>query len=120
MDTELPLGVGQIPIREEPSCLLREFFNLNEYDRGTIAMGPQIRATQNEIKASVINMLSFFYDFGIEDSYKHLDEFLNVCGIMRISHIDNITLRLRLFHLSLKEKVKHYLKSMTSIVRITI
>lgn len=72
--------MGQMPIRKDPPCLLHVFFILNEYAKGAVAMDLHTRATQYEMKASVINILSSFYSFENEDLYKHLDEFLDVCG----------------------------------------
>ncbi|CAN6476440.1 unnamed protein product [Victoria cruziana] len=96
-----------MPAREEPPRLLREFFISNEYDRGAAAMGPQIGAAHFEIKASVINILPSFDGFNNEDLYKHVDEFLYVCETVKISHVDDDFLRLRLFSFSLNEKAKY-------------
>jgi hypothetical protein len=41
---------------------------------------PQVVAAQYEIKSSIIQMLPSFYGFNNEDSYKHLDEFLEICS----------------------------------------
>lgn len=62
-------------------------------------------------------MLSSFYGIENEDLYKYLDEFLDVCEIVRINNMDNDALRLRLFS-SLKEKAKHRLK-LSNMIRIT-
>lgn len=70
------------------------------------AMGLDIRATHYDIKASVIIMLPSFHGIENEDLYKHLDEFLAVCGTLRINNINDDALRLRPFHFSLKESVR--------------
>ncbi|CAN6462772.1 unnamed protein product [Victoria cruziana] len=109
---------GQLPPREEPPRPLKEFFIPTEYDRGVGGMGPLVGTTQYEIKASTINMLSSFHGLSSEDPYRHLDEFLDVCATVRISHIDDDALRLRLFPFSLKEKARNWLKSLPLSVRI--
>ncbi|CAN6454479.1 unnamed protein product [Victoria cruziana] len=107
-----------MPPREEPPRLLREFFIPTEYDRGAGGMGPHIGAAHYEIKASTINMLPSFHGLANEDPYYHLDEFLDVCAMVRISHIEDNALRLRLFPFSLKDKAKNWLKSLPPSVRI--
>ncbi|CAN6447168.1 unnamed protein product [Victoria cruziana] len=111
---------GQMPPREEPSRLLREFFIPTEYDRGTGGMGPHIGAVHYEIKVSTINMLPSFQELASEDPYRYLDELLDVCAMVRISHIEDDAMRLRLFPFSLKEKAKDWLKSLPPSVRIAI
>ncbi|CAN6454454.1 unnamed protein product [Victoria cruziana] len=117
MGSQLPLG-GQVPAVEEPPRLLREFFIPKRYDRGVGGMGPQIAANHYEIKASTINMLPSFHGLENEDLYRHLDEFLDICTTMRISHIEDDALRLQLFPFSLKEKANHWFKSLPTSVRI--
>ncbi|CAN6476748.1 unnamed protein product [Victoria cruziana] len=101
-----------------PPRLLREFFIPTEYDQGTGGIGPQIGAAHYEIKASTINMLPSFYGLASDDPYHHLDEFLDVCAMVRISYIEDDALRLRLFPFSLKEKAKDWLKSLSLSIRI--
>ncbi|CAN6465561.1 unnamed protein product [Victoria cruziana] len=105
-------------LREEPPRLLKEFFIPTEYDRGAGVMRPHIGAAHYEIKASTINMLPSFHGLASEDPYRHLDEFLDICATVRISHIEDNSLRLRLFPFSLKEKAKDWLKSLPPSVRI--
>ncbi|CAN6465875.1 unnamed protein product [Victoria cruziana] len=81
-------------------------------------MGPQTAANHYEIKASTINMLPSFHGLENEDPYRHLDEFLDICATVRISHIEDDALRLQLFPFSLKEKAKHWFKSLPTSVRI--
>ncbi|CAN6462699.1 unnamed protein product [Victoria cruziana] len=108
----------QMPPREELLRLLREFFIPTEYDRGAGGMAPHIGAAHYEIKASTINMLPSFYELASNDPYHHLDEFLDVCATVRISHIEDDALQLRLFSFSLKEKAKDWLKCLPPSVRI--
>ncbi|CAN6458346.1 unnamed protein product [Victoria cruziana] len=103
---------GQMPPREEPPRLLREFFIPTEYDRGARGMRPHIGAAHYEIKASSINMIPSFYGLASDDPYCHLDEFLDVCATVRISHIEDDASRLHLFPFSLKEKANDWLKSL--------
>ncbi|CAN6477157.1 unnamed protein product [Victoria cruziana] len=112
------LAGGQMPPYEEPPRLLREFFILMEYDRGAGGMIPQIGAAHYEIKASTINMLPSFHGLESEDPYHHIDEFLDICATVKISHIEDDALKLRLFPLSLKDKAKHWLKSLPPSLRI--
>ncbi|CAN6465710.1 unnamed protein product [Victoria cruziana] len=98
--------------------LLCEYFIPSEYDQHTAIMGPDIGASQYEIKASVINMLPTFHGIENEDPYRHIDEFLDVCATFRVHGVDDDVLRLRLFSFSLKEKAKYWLKSLFYSVRI--
>lgn len=66
------------------------------------AMGLEIRLAHYEIKVSVINMLPSFHSIENEDPYKHLDEFLNVCGMVKINDIDDDALKLNFFSISNK------------------
>ncbi|CAN6454588.1 unnamed protein product [Victoria cruziana] len=109
-----------MPPHEEPPRLLRESFIPTEYDRGAGGMRPQIGAAHNEIKALTTNMLPSFHSLESDDPYHHIDEFLDICATIRISHIEDDALRLRLFPFSLKEKAKHWLKSLPPSVRIAM
>ncbi|CAN6454585.1 unnamed protein product [Victoria cruziana] len=108
---------GQLPQREEPR-LLREFFVPTDYDRGAGRMGTLEGPNHYEIKASTISMLPSFHGFASEDLYRHLDEFLDVCAMVKISHVDDGALRLRLFPFSLKERAQDWLKSIPLSVSI--
>ncbi|CAN6471871.1 unnamed protein product [Victoria cruziana] len=101
---------GQLPPREEPHRLLREFFVPTDYDCRAGGMGSLVGPNHYEIKASIINMLPSFHSFASEDPYRHLDEFLDVCATVKISHVEDSALRLRLFSFSLKEKARDWLK----------
>lgn len=65
-------------------------------------MRPHIVIAYYKIKASDINMLSSFHGFSFEneDLYKHVNEFLDVCVVVRISDVDDVAMRLCLFFLS--------------------
>ncbi|CAN6487370.1 unnamed protein product [Victoria cruziana] len=81
-------------------------------------MGTLEGPNQYEIKASTISMLPSFHGFASEDPYRHLDEFLDVCATVKISHVDDGALRLRLFPFSLKERARDWLKSIPPSVSI--
>lgn len=52
-------------------------------------MAPHIRVAHYESKVSIINILSSYHGFENEDPYNNLDEFLDVCGTMRINNVDD-------------------------------
>lgn len=64
---------------------LGKFFILNEYCKGVANMNPRIGETHYEIKGSDINILLSFQCFENEKPYQYLDEFLDVCRIVRIA-----------------------------------
>ncbi|CAN6487265.1 unnamed protein product [Victoria cruziana] len=104
-DTRPPPAGQQLPQQEVPAPrLLREFFVHSHYDQGSGGVGPLVGPNQYEIKAAMINMLPAFHGLATEDPYKHLDEFLDVCATVKISHVDDGALRLRLFPFSLKDR----------------
>ncbi|CAN6483599.1 unnamed protein product [Victoria cruziana] len=74
--------------------LLREYFIPSEYDQRTAAMRPDIGASQYEIKASVIDILSNFHGIENDDPYRHIDEFLDVFTTVRVHGVDDDALRL--------------------------
>ena len=79
---------------------------------------PNNQALHYEIKSSIIQMLPSYYGLSNEDPYKHIDEFLEICSTIRIQHFTKDALRLTLFPFSLKDKAKHWLRSLDGI-RIT-
>ena len=98
--------------------LLREYFMPNTYTPASCIARPDVGVNHFEIKASVIQMLPSFYGLSNEDPYRHLDEFLEICSIVRINNFGDDTMRLTLFPFSLKDKAKHWLKALDT-VRIT-
>ncbi|CAN6483239.1 unnamed protein product [Victoria cruziana] len=64
-------------------------------------------------------MLPSFHRLATEDPYRHLDEFLDICATVKISHVDDGALRLRLFPFSLKERARDWLKSLPPAVNIS-
>lgn len=92
MGEEVPSN--QLPLVGNPPRLLCELFILNEYNQGMTTTGPEIEATHYEIEASMINMIPSFHEIENENPYKHLDEFLDICGVVRIKNITDDALRL--------------------------
>ena len=66
---------------------------------------PQTNA-KFELKSRMIQMLLVFHGLDQENPYQHVSEFEDICGTMRINHMTEEALKLRLFHFSLKEKLK--------------
>jgi len=65
-----------------------------------------------EIKSNTIQMLPSFYGLNNEDPYKYIDEFLEICSTIKVQGFSKDALRIRLFLFSLKDKAKHWLKSL--------
>ena len=63
---------------------LREYFTLSKYTYSLCIQLPPVEATQYEIKSCVIQMLPSFYGLTNEEPYKYLEEFLEICSIMKI------------------------------------
>lgn len=80
----------------------------------------EIGAAHYKIKTAVINMLSLSHECENGDPYKYLNEFLYVRRVLHIHSINANALRLLLFPFSLEEKAKCWLKSLTSMITITI
>ncbi|CAN6465559.1 unnamed protein product [Victoria cruziana] len=110
---------GPVPPQEEPPRrLFREFFVPTEYDQGVGGVGPLVGAHQYEIKASTINILPSFHGLASEDPYCHLDEFLDICAMVKINNIEDNALRLRLFPFSLKKKARDWLESLSQSISV--
>ena len=92
--------------------LLRDHYVPSTYMSLSCIQLPQITVTHYEIKPSTIQMLPTFYGLSNEDPYKHLDEFLEIGSTLKIQHVTEDALRMRLFPFSLKEKAKHWLNSL--------
>jgi hypothetical protein len=98
---------------EEPKLvLLRDHYVPTTYTPSSSLQLPNITAAHYEIKPSIIEMLPSFYGLNNEDSYKHLDEFFEICLTMRLQNISEDALRMHLFPFSLKDKEKYWLNSL--------
>jgi hypothetical protein len=101
------------PMDEEPNpMLLRDHYVPTTYTPSSSLQLPNITAAYYEIKPSIIQMLPSFYVLNNEDPYKHLDEFFEICFIMRLQNISKDALRMRMFPFSLKDKAKYWLNSL--------
>jgi hypothetical protein len=69
-------------------------------------------ATHYDIKSSIIQMMLSFHGLNNKDSYKHLNEFLEICSTIKMQGFTEDALRMRLFPFSLKEKVKYWFNSL--------
>ncbi|CAN6472289.1 unnamed protein product [Victoria cruziana] len=106
-DTRPPPAAQQQPAPEVPAPrLLREFFVPLEYDRGSGSVGPLVGPNQYEIKAATINMLPSFHGLANEDPYRYLDLFVDVYATVKITHVEDGALRLRLFPFSLRHRAR--------------
>ena len=68
----------------EPPRQMKEYFIPITYNPSTCIHLLDIPARHYEIKSTTIQMLSSFYGNTNKDPYKHLDEFLEICPIVRI------------------------------------
>ena len=68
---------------------LKDYFIPNQYQPSFCIQLPQHQAVQYEIKSSTIQMLPSFYGNTNEDPYKHLDEFLEICSMVKIQNFTN-------------------------------
>jgi len=62
----------------------------------------------------MIHMLSVFRGFANENPCQHIREFEDICGTMKYNQMTEESLKLKLFHFSLKEKAKTWLLSLQS------
>ena len=99
---------------------LREYFTPSKYTYSPCIQVPLVETVQYEIKSSVIQMLPSFYGLTNEDPYKHLDEFLEICSIVKIQNFSDDALRLKLFPFSLKDRAKYWLNSFDTITISTL
>ncbi|CAN6487325.1 unnamed protein product [Victoria cruziana] len=63
-------------------------------------------------------MLPSFHGLANEDPYRHLDLFLEVCATVKITHVEDGALRLRLFPFSLRDRARDWLKSLPPSISI--
>ena len=104
------------PGEANPPCSLREYFTPSSYTYSPCIQAPPVEATQYEIKSRIIQILPSFYGLSNKDPYKHLDEFLEICSIVKIQNFSDDALRLKLFSFSREDKAKHWLNSLDSII----
>lgn len=71
--------------KTDPLRQLREYFTPSHTYYPCIPV-PPMEAVRYEIKSSIIQMLPSFYGLNNEDAYKHLDEFLDICSMVKIQN----------------------------------
>ena len=68
----------------EPPNQMKKYFIPSTYNPSTCIYLSDIPASHYKIKSTTIQMLPSFYGNINKDSYKHLDEFLKICSIVKI------------------------------------
>jgi hypothetical protein len=99
-------GEGERPV------LLRDHYLPSTYYSPSCLQLPNVTVANYEIKSSIIQMLPSFYGLNNEDPYKHIDEFLEIYSTIKLQGFSKDALRMLLFPFSLKDKAKHWLKSL--------
>jgi hypothetical protein len=101
------------PMAEEPKhVLLRDHYVPSTYTPTSSLQFSDITAAHFEIKSGFIQMLPLFYGLSIDNPYKHLDEFIEICSTIRLQNFSEDALRMHLFPFSLKDKAKYWLNSL--------
>ena len=74
---------------------------------------PTIQANKFELKPITLQLIQNIQFMGLpnEDPNTHISNFLEVCDTVKYNGVSDEAIRLRLFPLSLKDKVKHWLNS---------
>ena len=81
----------------------------------SIIMKPPIQANNFELKMSLIWFIQQhcqFVGLSSEDPNEHLSNFLEICDTIKINGATDDAIRLRLFHFSLRDKARAWLKSL--------
>ena len=73
---------------------------------------PNIVVRSFELKSSVLNCLSTFYDLENEDSYNHLNNFYAVCQTFKYENFSYDDIKLRLFSFSLNDRACSWLNTL--------
>jgi len=69
-------------------------------------------ASHFNFKPDIIQLLPSFHGLDLENSYLHLREFEEVCNTYNDSNCSMNSIRLKLFHFSLKYKAKTWLQNL--------
>ena len=104
-------NLGELPKQ------MKEYFISSTYNPSTCIHLSNIFASHYEIKSTTIQIFPSFYGNTNEDPYKHLDEFLKICSIVKIENFADDALILTLFPFSLKDKAKHWLGTIGRPIR---
>ena len=73
-----------------------------------------IDANTFELKPALINMVQQ-QQFGgspSEDPNRHLSNFLQLCGTIMMNGVDHNVIKLKLFHFSLRDKVRNWFNNL--------
>ena len=77
---------------------------------------PPVQANNFELKTSLIQFVQQNCQFARllnEDPNEHFNNFLEICGTIKINSAMGDAIRLRLFHFSLRDKARAWLKSLS-------
>ncbi|KAI3509274.1 hypothetical protein L1887_24434 [Cichorium endivia] len=88
--------------------------SLGDFQSGIIP--PAVAANNFEIKSGVIQMVQQVQFGGspMEDPNSHLNSFLEICGTFKQNGVPEDAIRLRLFHISLRDRARSWLQSFLS------
>ena len=109
-------GRNQVPkpfIQPNDPFMLLEEFSLPPTVVQTAIRRPPIQANNFELKSVTLQMLEniLFHGLPSENQNMHLTNFIEVCDTVKYNGVTEKALRLRLFPLSLGDRVKHWLTS---------
>ena len=91
---------------------LMEYYIPTAYESATCIAPSNIGHGNYEIKPHLLQLLPLFHGLSSEDPYKHIDEFLEVCSTIKIDSLPEEAKHLKLFPFSLRDKAKHWLKTL--------
>ncbi|XP_058198357.1 uncharacterized protein LOC131313877 [Rhododendron vialii] len=97
--------------RQDPPSLKSHFIPTS-YTPSSCIQLPATTATHYEIDPNMIQMLPSFYGKEQEDPYRHLNEFIEICSLVKIQDFTDDELRLRLLPFSLKDNAKNWWTSL--------
>ena len=100
-----------------PTTKSKEYLTPFIYTSTSCIYIPNTGVNHYDIKSSVIQLLPSFYGLTNKDPYKHLDEFLEVCSIVKIQNFSKDALRLTLFPFPLKDKAKYWLETLSVTIQ---
>lgn len=98
---------------ETPRRILRDCAMPNAGAPSSSIVRPSINANNFELKHGLINIVQQDQFSGLpnEDPNEHLANFLEKCDTIKLSGVDDTSIKLRLFPFSLKDKAKKWLNS---------
>ncbi|KAK5772177.1 hypothetical protein PVK06_048453 [Gossypium arboreum] len=115
-NNQLPLVVAVNPVNLNPAPrTMYDYVKPNLTGAKLSIVGLAAAANSFELKPNTIQMIQQFVQFdGLqdEDPNTHLANFLEFCDTFKINGIFDDVIRLHLFLLSLRNKAKHWLKSL--------